>query len=74
MVECLLASVEPQVVGLLLDTTRAFSSRVAAAAVVVDCGMIRNLAGAQIDWLLTLGVAVVFVLVLAVAAFALCVV
>lgn len=69
MVECLLAGVEPQVSGLLLDAAYAFSAGVAAAAIIVDCGMIRNLAGAQIDWLLTLGFADVLVLVLAVATF-----
>lgn len=71
IVQCLFARVESQFSWLLFDAAYTFSSRVAATVVVVDCGMIRDLAGALVKWLLTLGIAFVFEFILAVAAFTL---
>jgi len=72
IVEGMLASVELESMSVLLAAADAFSARVTAAAIPINCSMIRHLVDTDIMCILTLRVAVVFafVLVLFVAAFA----
>lgn len=71
IVQRLLAGIELQINRLFLGAACTFGARVTAARVVVDCGMIRNRAGAHVNWQLTLHVGLVLVLVPAVTALAL---
>jgi hypothetical protein len=67
------AGVELQIETLLLYATDAFSARVAAAAFLVDCGIIRDLIATGVSRTLTLSIAHVFELVLLITAVAFCV-